>query len=93
MGRTLNEQHGVDKRVEDQEKASNAKEVESQICTMRDYMNPIRQTPTSAIILPVHHTTLNLKLGMLQALPQFYGCESERPYTHLKDFEDVCSIF
>ena len=30
---------------------------------------------------------------MLQALPQFYGGESERAYTHLKDFEDACSIF
>ena len=56
-------------------------------------MNPIRQTPTSAIVLPAHHTTLNLKSRMLQAMPQFYGCESERPCTHLKDFEDPCSIF
>ena len=30
---------------------------------------------------------------MLQALQQFYDCESERPYTHLKDFEDAYSIF
>lgn len=56
-------------------------------------MNLTRQTPISAIVLPAHHTTLNLKLGMLQGLPQFHGCESERPYTYLKDFEDACSIF
>ena len=56
---------------------------------MRNYMNPIWQT----IVLPAHHTTLNLKPGMLQALSQFYGCESKRPYTHLKVFEDACFIF
>ena len=61
--------------------------------TMRDYMNPTRKTPISAIVRPAHHTTLNLKLGMLQTLPLFHGCESERPYTHLKDFENACSIF
>ena len=57
------------------------------------YMNPIRQTPISAIVLPAHHTTLNLKPGMLQALPQFHSYEVERPYMHLKNFEDACSIF
>ena len=40
MGEALNEQHEVDKRVENQERASNAGEVEAQICIMRDYMNP-----------------------------------------------------
>ena len=88
-----NRQHGVNMEVEDHEKASNAGKVEVQMRTMRDYMNPIRKMPISAIVLPAHHTTLNLKPGMLQALPQFHGCESERPYTHLKDFEDACSIF
>ena len=78
--------------MKDQERTSNDGEVEAQIHIMRDYMNPIRQTLTSAILLPTHHTTLNLKLGMLQALPLFYGCESERLYTHLKDFEDMLYI-
>ena len=40
-----------------------------------------------------HHTILNLKPGMLQVMPQFHGYKSEKPYTHLKDFEDACSIF
>ena len=83
----------MDRKAKDHERASNAREVKAQIRIMRDYMNPIRQTPISAIVLPAHHTTLNLKSGILQALLQFYGCESERPYTHLKNFEDACSIF
>ena len=55
LGGVLNGQHRVDRRVEDQERASNAREIEAQI----------QQTPTSAIVLPAHHTTLNLKSGML----------------------------
>ena len=93
LGGAQNEQHGFDRVVEDHEHASNAGEVEAQTRTMRDYMNSARQTPISAIVLPAHHTTLNLKPGMLQALPQFNGYESERPYLPLKDFEDAFSIF
>ena len=93
LGGAQNGQHGINREVVDHERESNTRKVEAQTRTMRDYMNPIRQTPTSVIVLPTHHTILNLKSGMLQALSQFYGCESERPYTHLKDFEDACSIF
>ncbi|GFZ14711.1 hypothetical protein Acr_24g0009010 [Actinidia rufa] len=93
LGGAQNGEHGFDREVEDRDHMSNAGEVEAQTRTMRDYMNPARQTPISAIVLPAHHTTLNLRSGMLQALPHFNGCESERPYTHLKDFEDACSIF
>ena len=42
LGRVHNGQHGVDRRVEDHERASNAGEVEAQMRTMRDYMNPTR---------------------------------------------------
>ncbi|GFZ05261.1 hypothetical protein Acr_17g0008330 [Actinidia rufa] len=93
LGGAQNGEHGFDREVEDRDHASNAGEIEAQTRTMREYMNPARQTPISAIVLPAHHTTLNLRSGMLQALPHFNGCESERPYTHLEDFEDACSIF
>ena len=92
LGGAHNAQQGINKEVEDHEKASNVGEVKAQMRTIKDYMNFTRQTPISATILFAHHTTLNLKPGMLQVLPQFHGCESERPYTYLKDFEDVCSI-
>ena len=75
------------------EGGSNIGEVEAQIRTMRDYMNPLRQIPTSAIVIPAHHATLNLKPGMLQAMPQFHGLDSEQPYTHISDFEVACSLF
>ena len=40
LGGAHNGQHGVDRVVEDHERASNAGEVEAQMRTMRDYMNP-----------------------------------------------------
>ena len=78
---------------ENLERGSNQGEEAPQHRTMRDYMNPQRQTPTSAIVLPEHQATLNIKPGMLAALPQFHGFDSEQPYTHIKDFEDACSLF
>ena len=69
IGGAQNGQHGVDMVVDDHEKTSNAGEVETQTLTIRDYMNPTRQTPISTIVLSAHHTTLNFKAGMLQTLP------------------------
>ena len=55
-------------RNNEHERASNVGEADAQLRTMREYMNPLRQTPTSAIVIPAHQATLNLKPGMLQAL-------------------------
>jgi hypothetical protein len=30
---------------------------------------------------------------MIQLLPTFYGMDSENPYRHIKDFEEVCNTF
>ena len=30
---------------------------------------------------------------MVPHLPQFHGMENENPYTHIKDFEEVCHTF
>ena len=42
LGGAHNEQHEVNRKVEDHERASNDGKVESQMCTMRDYMNSTR---------------------------------------------------
>ena len=52
--------------------------------TLRDYMNPPRQAPSSCIIIPPHYATLNIRPGMMQLLPQFHGMDSERPYAFIK---------
>ena len=59
---------------------------------LRDYLNPPKQAPTSCIVFPPHHNTLNIRSGMMQMLPQSHGMDSEQPYIFLKEFEDTCSI-
>ena len=63
-----------------------------QFRTLRDYMNPPRQAPSSCIVFPPHYATLNIRPGMMQMLPQFHGMESEKPYAFIKEFEDACSL-
>ena len=43
----------------------------------------------SCIILPANAHTFIIKLGMLQSLPTFHGMESESPYLHVKEFEEM----
>ena len=54
---------------ENLERGSNQGEYAPQHRTMRDYMNLQRQTPTSVIVFPAHQATLNIKPGMISALP------------------------
>ena len=60
--------------------------------TMRDYLNPPRQTPNSCIILPPDQNAFHLKSGIMQLIIPFHGMDSENPYTHLKAFEEVCNM-
>ena len=61
--------------------------------TMRDYLNPPRRTRQSCIMMPNQaRAGIQAKPGMLQALPRFDGCESEYPYLHLKEFEEICNV-
>ena len=57
---------------------------------LRDYLHPPRQTTPSCIVLPVNHHRVNFKPGTIQLLPTFHGMDSENPYTHMKEFEEVC---
>ncbi|XP_052172242.1 uncharacterized protein LOC127788168 [Diospyros lotus] len=57
---------------------------------LRDYLHPPRQTTPSCIVLPVNHHRFNFKPGTIQMLPTFHGMDSENPYTHMREFEEVC---
>jgi len=57
---------------------------------LREYLHPPRQTTPSCIVLPVNHHRFNFKLDTIQLLPTFHGMESENPYTHMKEFKEVC---
>ncbi|KAL6325915.1 hypothetical protein AAG906_038406 [Vitis piasezkii] len=40
-----------------------------------------------------HHEQLVIRPHIVPLLPTFHGMESENPYAHIKEFEDVCNTF
>ena len=63
------------------------------IRTPRNYLQPTRNSAPSCIIFPINVNNFNFKHGMISLLPKFHGLDSENPYLHLKEFEEVCSTF
>ena len=59
--------------------------------SMRDHIQPPRVSPPSCIIPPVEDVAVRPYLVPL--LPIFHGMENENPYTHIRDFEEVCITF
>ena len=59
--------------------------------SMREYMHPQRIGMGSCIVLP--NEPIVIKTHLVPLLPQFHGMQNENPYTHIKDFEEVCHIF
>ena len=62
--------------------------------TMRDYSVPLQFNAPSCIVLPLTTAAhFELKPGVIQLLPTFYGLEKEDPYHHVKEFLDICATF
>ena len=59
--------------------------------TMRDHIHPPRVSAPSCIIPPANDVAVRPYLVPL--LPTYHGMENENPYTHLRDFEEVCTTF
>jgi len=59
--------------------------------TLRDFMHPTRTRSPSCIVFPPDASRFNFKPGIIQLLPTFHGFESENPYLHLREFEEVCN--
>ena len=59
--------------------------------TMRDDIHPPRVSAPSYIIPPADDVAVRPYLVPL--LPTYHGMENENPYTHLRDFEEVCTTF
>ena len=59
--------------------------------TMRDHINPPRVSASSCII-PANEDA-NVRPYLVPLLPTFHGMENENPYTHIRDFEEVCMTF
>ena len=59
--------------------------------SMRDHIHPPRVSAPSCIIPPADDVVVRPYLVPL--LPTFHGMENENPYTHIRDFEEVCTTF
>ena len=59
--------------------------------SMRDHIHPPRVSAPSCIIPPSEDMAVRPYLVPL--LPTFHGMENENPYTHIRDFEEVCITF
>ena len=58
---------------------------------MRDHIHPPRVSAPSCILHLAEDVIVRPYLESL--LPNFHGMENENPYTHIKDFEEVCTTF
>ena len=59
--------------------------------TMRDHIHPPRVSAPSCIMPPAEDVAVRPYLVPL--LPTYHGMEKENPYTHIRDFEEVCTTF
>ena len=59
--------------------------------SMRDHIHPPRVSAPSCIIPPAEDVAVRPYLVPL--LPTYHGMENESPYTHIRDFEEVCTTF
>jgi hypothetical protein len=59
--------------------------------TLRDYLQPTRASTPSCIVFPNVVGNFEMKPSVIQLLPKFHGLDSENPYLHLKEFDEVCA--
>ena len=59
--------------------------------SMRDHIHPPRVSAPSCIVPPTEDMIVRPYLVPL--LPTFHGMESENPYSHIREFEEVCDTF
>ena len=59
--------------------------------SMRDHIHPPRVSAPSCIIPPAKDVVVRPYLVPL--LTTYHGMENENPYTHIRDFEEVCTTF
>ena len=59
--------------------------------SMRDHIHPPRLISPSCIVPPTEKMVIRPHIVPL--LPTFHGMESENPYSHIREFEEVCNTF
>ena len=59
--------------------------------SVRGHIHPPRMSAPSCIVSLTEE--LVVRPYLVPLLPTFHGMESENPYTHIREFEDVCNTF
>ena len=59
--------------------------------SMRDHIHPPRVSAPSGIVPLAEDVTI--RPYMVPLLPTFHRMENENPYTHIREFEEVCTTF
>ena len=59
--------------------------------SMRDHIHPPTVSVPSCII--PHAEDVVVMLYLMPLFPTFHGMENENPYTHIREFEEVCTTF
>ena len=59
--------------------------------SLKQMLMPTRSSTASCLVPPADSATFNFKPGVINLLPTFHGLERENPYTHIREFEDVCA--
>ena len=59
--------------------------------SMRDHIHPPRMSAPACIVPPIEQMVIRPYL--VPFLPTFHGMESENPYLHIREFEEVCNTF
>ncbi|RVW60225.1 hypothetical protein CK203_097075 [Vitis vinifera] len=77
--------------LEDQHSHHGHQDNPNEFRSMRDRMHPPRMSAPSCIVPPTEQ--LVIRPHIVPLLPTFHGMESENPYAHIKEFEDVCNTF
>ncbi len=58
--------------------------------TLSKHINPIRNSAPSCLVFLFDASDINSKPSITQRLLTFRGFDSESPYLHLREFEEVC---
>ena len=81
----------MDPLLEEQQSQQEAPMNPTAYRSMRDHIHPPRVSAPSCIIPPADDVVVRPYLVPL--LPTFHGMENENPYTHIREFEEVCTTF
>ena len=76
---------------EEQQSQQGVQRVPNAYRLIRDHIHPPRVSAPTCIIIPTEDVAVRPYLVPL--LPNFHGMENENPYTHIRDFEEVCTTF